>query len=72
MGVGPKIGRKVKDKLYEKTESVGQAYKGDKEKKKKTSFGFKHDLFSFALMIIVAFHAKNSAFSKCFPKKGKE
>ena len=36
------------------------------------SFGFKHDLFSFALMIIFGFHAKNSAFSKCFPKKGKE
>jgi hypothetical protein len=36
------------------------------------SFGFKHDLFSFALMIIFGFHAKNSAFSKCFSKKGKE
>jgi hypothetical protein len=23
-------------------------------------------------MIIFGFHAKNSAFSKCFPKKGKE
>jgi hypothetical protein len=30
------------------------------------------DLFSFALMILFAFHAKNTAFSKCFPKKGKE
>ena len=36
------------------------------------SFGFKHDLLSFALMILFAFHAKNTAFSKCFPKKGKE
>ena len=36
------------------------------------SFGFRHDLFSFVLMILFAFHAKNSAFSKCFPKKGKE
>jgi hypothetical protein len=36
------------------------------------SFGFKHDLFSFAVMIIFVFHAKNSAFSKCFPKEGKE
>jgi hypothetical protein len=36
------------------------------------SFGFKHDLFSFALMILFAFHAKNTAFSKYFPKKGKE
>ena len=40
--------------------------------KKKMSFGFKHDLFSFALMILFAFHAKNTAFFKCFPKKGKE
>jgi hypothetical protein len=36
------------------------------------SFGFKHDLFSFALMILFAFHAKNTAFSEYFPKKGKE
>ena len=36
------------------------------------SFGFKHDFFSFALMIIVYFHANNSAFSKCFLKKGQE
>jgi hypothetical protein len=28
--------------------------------------------FTFALMIIVDFHAKNSAFSKCFLKKGQE
>jgi hypothetical protein len=27
--------------------------------------------FSFALMILFAFHAKNTAFSKYFPKKGK-
>jgi hypothetical protein len=40
-------------------------------RKNKMSFGFKHDLFSFALMIIFAFHAKNSAFSKCFPKRGR-
>jgi hypothetical protein len=40
--------------------------------KKTMSFGFKHDLFSFALMNIFVFHAINSAFSKCFPKKGKE
>jgi hypothetical protein len=40
--------------------------------KKKMSFGFKHAIFSFALMMIFAFHAKHSAFSKCFPKKGKE
>ena len=26
----------------------------------------------FALMIIVAFFAKHSAFTKCFPRKGKE
>jgi len=42
------------------------------KKKEKMSFGFKHDLFSFALMIMFAFHAINSAFSKCFPKKEKE
>jgi hypothetical protein len=36
------------------------------------SFGFKHDIFSLALMNIFGFHAINSAFSKCFPKKGKE
>ena len=36
------------------------------------SFGFKLDLFSFALMINFAFHTKNSVFSNCFPKKGKE
>jgi hypothetical protein len=36
------------------------------------SFGFKHAIFSFPLMMIFAFHAKHSAFSKCFPKKGKE
>ena len=36
------------------------------------SFGFKHDLFSFALMIMFAFHSKNTAFFKCFPKKRKE
>jgi hypothetical protein len=36
------------------------------------SFGFKLDLFSFALMIIFAFHTKNSVFSNCIPKKGKE
>ena len=36
------------------------------------SFDFKHDFFSFALMIIVDFHAKNLAFSKCFLKKGQE
>ena len=36
------------------------------KKKEKMSFGFKHDLFSFALMIMFAFHAINSAFSKCF------
>jgi hypothetical protein len=34
--------------------------------------GFKHDIFSLALMNIFGFHAINSAFSKCFPKKGKE
>jgi hypothetical protein len=34
------------------------------------SFGFKHELFSFALMILFAFHAKNTAFFKCFPNKG--
>jgi hypothetical protein len=42
------------------------------KKKKKMSFCFKHDLFSFAVMIMFAFHDKISAFSKCFPKKGKE
>ena len=40
--------------------------------KENMSFGFKHDLFSFALVILCAFHAENTAFSKCFPKKGKE
>jgi hypothetical protein len=28
--------------------------------------------FSFALLINFGFHAKHSAFSKCFPKRGKE
>jgi hypothetical protein len=50
----------------------GQAFKSDKKIKKQMLFGFKHDLFSFASMILFAFHAKNTAFSKCFPKKGKE
>ena len=35
--------------------------------KKKMSFGFKHDLFSFALMILFAFHAKNTSF--CTPPR---
>jgi hypothetical protein len=40
-------------------------------RKNKMSFGFKLDLFSFALMIMLAFHTNNSVFSNCFPKKGK-
>jgi hypothetical protein len=42
VGVGPKIGRKAKDKLEEKTESGGQSFKSDKKSKKKISFGFKY------------------------------
>ena len=66
----------------DRTESEGQALREDgkwgsifqkwQNIKKKMSFGFKHAIFSFALMLIFAFHAKHSAFSKCFPKKGKE
>ena len=36
------------------------------------SFGFKHDLFSFVLMILFAFRAKNTAFLSVFQTKGKE
>jgi hypothetical protein len=65
-----------------RTEREGQALREDgkwgsifqkwQKIKKTMSFDFKHDLFSFALMNIFGFHAINSAFSKCFPKKGKE
>jgi hypothetical protein len=35
VGVGPKMGRKAKDKLEEKKESGGQSFKNDKKSRKK-------------------------------------
>ena len=69
VGVGPKIGRKAKDKLEEKTENGGQSFKSDKKSRKKYHLASNMTFFSFALLIMFGFHAKHSAFSKCFPKR---
>jgi len=44
----------------------------DKKARTKCLLASNMTFFSFALMIIFAFHATISSFSKCFPRKGKE
>jgi hypothetical protein len=46
VGVGPKMGRKAKDKLEEKTESGGQSFKSDKKSRKKYHLASNMTFFS--------------------------
>jgi small neutral amino acid transporter SnatA (MarC family) len=56
----------------ERRRKVGVNLSKVTKNKEKNVIWLQHAIFSFALMMIFAFHAKHSAFSKCFPKKGKE